>query len=130
MSTSKLLTGEQYLESLRDGREVYFDGEKVGDVTEHPAFRNSARSIARLYDALHDPAQKDLLLGVDRQGILTHKFFMPSYSSDELLAARDAIAAWARLSYGFMGRSPDYKASFMATLGAAPDFYSPFEESA
>ncbi len=25
------------------------------DVTEHPAFRNSARSVARLYDALHDP---------------------------------------------------------------------------
>jgi aromatic ring hydroxylase len=55
---------------------------------------------------------------------------MPSYSSQELLAARDAIEAWARLSYGFMGRSPDYKAAFMAALGAAPDFYSPFEESA
>jgi aromatic ring hydroxylase len=129
-TATKLLSGEQYLESLRDGRQVYFDGEKVKDVTEHPAFRNSARSIARLYDALHDPDQEDVLLGVDRHGILTHKFFMPSYSSDELLAARDAIAAWARLSYGFMGRSPDYKASFMATLGAAPDFYSPFQESA
>jgi hypothetical protein len=80
MTTTKLLTGDQYLESLRDGREVYFDGEKVSDVTEHPAFRNSARSIARLYDALHDPAQKDLLLGVDRHGIITHKFFMPRYT--------------------------------------------------
>ncbi len=128
--TSKLLTGEEYLESLRDGREVYFAGEKVKDVTKHPAFRNSARSIARLYDALHDPDQQDLLLSADRNGILTHRFFMPSYTSDELVAARDAIAAWARLSYGFMGRSPDYKASFMATLGAAPDFYSPFEKSA
>ena len=43
------------LESLRDGREVYIYGERVDDVTTHPAFRNAARSIARLYDALHDP---------------------------------------------------------------------------
>jgi aromatic ring hydroxylase len=124
------LTGDEYLESLRDGRSVYIDGEKVADVTEHPAFRNSARSIARLYDELHDPEQSDVLLGADRFGIKTHKFFMPSYSAEELLAARDAIAAWARLSYGFMGRTPDYKASFMATLGAAPEFYAPFEAGA
>src|ERR1051326_4885995 len=117
------LTGDEYLESLRDGRSVYIDGEQVDDVTQHPAFRNSARSIARLYDALHEPEQRDVLLGVDRLGITTHRFFMPSYSADELLAAREAIAAWARMSYGFMGRTPDYKASFMATLGAAPDFY-------
>jgi 4-hydroxyphenylacetate 3-monooxygenase len=49
-----LLTGAEYLESLRDGREVWIDGERVRDVTEHPAFRNAARSVARLYDALHD----------------------------------------------------------------------------
>ncbi len=124
------LTSEEYLESLRDGRAVYIDGEPVADVTEHPAFRNSARSIARLYDALHDPDERDVLLGTDRLGIRTHKFFMPSYSAEELLAAREAIAAWARMSYGFMGRTPDYKASFMATLGAAPEFYAPFEASA
>ena len=53
-STSAPLTGQEYLESLRDSREVYVYGERVGDVTAHPAFRNTARSIARLYDALHD----------------------------------------------------------------------------
>jgi 4-hydroxyphenylacetate 3-monooxygenase len=41
-------TGKQYLESLRDGREVYIYGERVKDVTTHPAFRNAARSVARL----------------------------------------------------------------------------------
>jgi 4-hydroxyphenylacetate 3-monooxygenase len=124
------LTGKEYLESLRDGREVYIDGARVEDVTTHPAFRNAARSIARLYDTLHDPQWKETLLGVDRSGILTHKFFKPSYSAQELLEAREAIAAWSRFSYGFMGRTPDYKASFMATLGAAPDFYAPYTENA
>ena len=126
----ELMTGEEYLASLRDGREVYLYGERIGDVTEHPAFRNSARSIARLYDALHDPATREQLTTVDRLGIRTHKFFAPSWSAAELLEAREAIAHWARLSYGFMGRTPDYKAAFMATLGANPEFYKPFDESA
>ncbi|MEZ5101805.1 MAG: 4-hydroxyphenylacetate 3-hydroxylase family protein [Thermoleophilia bacterium] len=124
------LTGEEYLESLRDGRRVFLDGERVDDVTTHPGFRNAARSIARLYDAFHDPELGDVLLATDRNGIRTHRFFMPSYSAEELAAARDALAAWAELSYGFMGRTPDYKASFMATLGAAPDFYAPFDANA
>ena len=54
-------TGAEYLESLRDGREVYIYGERVKDVTTHPAFRNAARSIARLYDALHAEKTKRLL---------------------------------------------------------------------
>ena len=136
MSTSalaqetRLLTGQTYLESLRDRREVWIDGERVADVTAHPAFRNAARSVARLYDALHDPPQRDMLVGVDRQGIVTHRFFMPSYTTEDLLASRDALAAWARLSYGYMGRTPDYKAAFMATLGADPEWYAPFGDSA
>jgi 4-hydroxyphenylacetate 3-monooxygenase len=126
----ELMTGAEYLASLDDARAVYLYGERIRKVAEHPAFRNSARSIARLYDALHDPEQRDLLTIVDRQGIRTHRFFAPSYSAQELLAARDAIAAWSRLTYGFMGRTPDYKAAFMATLGADPDFYAPYADSA
>ena len=40
------LTGEEYLKSLQDGREIYIYGERVKDVTTHPAFRNAAASIA------------------------------------------------------------------------------------
>ncbi|MDH4077920.1 MAG: Pyoverdin chromophore biosynthetic protein pvcC, partial [Acidimicrobiia bacterium] len=59
---TKAMTGAEYLESLRDGRTVYFHGERVKDVTTHPAFRNSARSVARLYDALHDASLRDTLM--------------------------------------------------------------------
>src|SRR5260370_11434604 len=44
-----LRTGDEYLASLRDGRRVYYGGERVADVTAHPAFRNTARSFARIY---------------------------------------------------------------------------------
>src|ERR671924_817655 len=126
------LTGEEYLETLRDGRSVYIDGERVDDVTTHPAFRNAARSIARLYDALHHPDSKDRLTWPTDTGSggFTHKFFRAARSRDELTAQRDAIAQWARMSYGWMGRSPDYKASLMNTLGANSQFYGKFADNA
>jgi 4-hydroxyphenylacetate 3-monooxygenase len=125
-------TGEEYLESLRDGREIWIYGERVKDVTAHPAFRNTARMIARLYDALYDPELKDKLTSPTDTGSggLTHKFYVAPHSADELVAARNAIAEWSRLSYGWMGRSPDYKAAFLATLGANAAFYEPYQENA
>ncbi|WP_367436860.1 4-hydroxyphenylacetate 3-hydroxylase family protein [Streptomyces celluloflavus] len=125
-----LMTGADYLESLRDGRQVYVDGERVKDVTRHPAFRNSALSVSRLYDALHDPATAEVLTGVDDSGIRTHKFFKPSRTAAELVEAREAIATWARMSYGFLGRTPEYKASFMSGLGVNADYYGPYAANA
>ncbi|HXD11704.1 MAG TPA: 4-hydroxyphenylacetate 3-hydroxylase N-terminal domain-containing protein, partial [Anaerolineales bacterium] len=55
---SRPMTGAEYLESLRDQREVWIYGERVKDVTRHPAFRNQARMVARMYDALHHPDTK------------------------------------------------------------------------
>ncbi|SPX12361.1 4-hydroxyphenylacetate 3-monooxygenase oxygenase component [Escherichia coli] len=41
--------------------EIYIYGERVKDVTTHPAFRNAAASVAQLYDALHKPEMQDSL---------------------------------------------------------------------
>jgi len=125
-------TGKEFLESLRDGREIWIYGERVEDVTTHPAFRNPARMLARLYDALHDPATQPVLTCPTDTGSggYTHRYFRAPTSADDLVAARDAIAAWSRLSYGWMGRSPDYKAAFLATLGANAEFYAPHQDNA
>lgn len=126
------LTGEEYLKSLQDGREIYIYGERVKDVTTHPAFRNAAASVAQLYDALHKPEMQDSLCwGTDTgSGGYTHKFFRVAKSADDLRQQRDAIAEWSRLSYGWMGRTPDYKAAFGCALGANPAFYGQFEQNA
>ena len=132
IGAARPFTGTQYLESLRDGREVYVYGERVKDVTTHPAFRNTARSIARLYDALHDAQTRELLVSPTDTGSggFTHKFFRVARSREDVVGQRDAIAAWARMSYGWMGRSPDYKASLMNTLGANHSFYGKFSDNA
>src|SRR6266446_2032649 len=112
------MTGAQYLESLRDGREIWLNGERVQDVTTHPAFRNGARSVARLYDALRDPEQQGVLTGLTPNGALTHKSFLLARTPPELLARSEAMRVWSRLHFGFMGRSPDYKAGLAVSLGA------------
>jgi aromatic ring hydroxylase len=126
------LTGAEYIESLRDGREVYLYGERVRDVTTHPAFFNAIRMTARLYESLHDPARRGGLVVPTDTGSdgYTHRFFTTPHSAADLVADQQAIAAWARASYGWMGRSPDYKASFLGTLGANADFYAPFADNA
>jgi paerucumarin biosynthesis protein PvcC len=129
-ATDAIFDGARYLASLRDAREIYIYGERVRDVTQHPGFRNACRSIARLYDSLHDPKYRDILTGIDRSGVRTHKFFKPSYSAQELSESREAIVTWARMSYGYMGRTPDYKAALMGSLASEPEFYAPFDESA
>ncbi|MCH9673603.1 MAG: 4-hydroxyphenylacetate 3-hydroxylase family protein [Gammaproteobacteria bacterium] len=128
--TNQLPNGEQYLASLDDGREVWFDGERVKNVGTHPAFRNSARSVAQLYDAFHVPEYEDILVTTDHLGIQTHPFFCPSRSVEDLKKSRDAIATWQRLTYGWMGRTPDYKAAFMAQLAEGHDFYGEYSDNA
>src|ERR1044071_8179535 len=93
-------TGEEYMESLRDGREIWIYGERVKDVTTHPAFRNTVRMLARLCDALHDNRKDTLCTETDTgNGGYTHKFFKASHNAEEMVGARDAIAEWARVTY-------------------------------
>ena len=89
--------GEQYLESLRDGRQVWMSGEKVEDITTHPALAGCAQSVAAVYDLQHDPALQDLLT-------------MPSPSSGErvslayLLPTSSADLARQRAMYEYLVR--------------------------
>src|ERR1700754_2787483 len=126
------MTGDEYIESLRDGREVYLYGEKVADVTTHPAFRNAVRMTPRLYDSMHDPAKAEVLTTPPDTGStgVTHPFFRTPHSVEDLKADRAAIAEGARMTYGFMGRSPDYKAAFLGTLGANSQYYDPYAANA
>ncbi len=132
IKVSTPMNGEQFLDSLRDGREVYIYGERVQDVTTHPAFRNTSRMIARLYDALHDPKHADKLLQPTDTGNggMTQAYFKAPRNVAESVAGRDAIAEWAKITYGWLGRAPDYKAAFLGTLGANADFYDPWQENA
>ncbi|TQC49698.1 4-hydroxyphenylacetate 3-hydroxylase [Rhodococcus sp. WS4] len=58
-------TGDEYRESIRDGREVWVDGERVKDVADHPMFKPIVDVRARIYDLAHEEATQDAMTYVD-----------------------------------------------------------------
>ncbi len=60
-------TGEQYRDSIRDGREVWINGERVKDVTRHPAFKPIVDARARIYDMAHDNRTASTMTYIDEE---------------------------------------------------------------
>ncbi|AVO37492.1 4-hydroxyphenylacetate 3-hydroxylase N-terminal domain-containing protein [Pukyongiella litopenaei] len=129
-ASTEVFTGSEFLESIQDSREIYIYGERVKNVTKHPAFRNSARMVARWYDAFHEKKNDIGVLADNGTDNITHPFFLGSRTSEDLIKSRDAVKELQKVSYGWMGRSPDYKAAFLGTLGANSGFYGEYAENA
>ena len=89
-----LRTGEDYIESLRDGREVWIDGERVTDVPTHPAFAPVVGVRARIYDLAHAGGQQDLLTYIDEEtGERCATTSRPPRSRDDWRAKRASVDA-------------------------------------
>src|SRR5574341_1860447 len=114
-----LATGQQKLERLRDGRAVYIGGERVADVTRHPAFRHAARTIAELYDRKADPAQAELF-SFEEQGERHSLYWLRCRNRDDLARRMRALKAIADSTYGLIGRSPDHVAGLVTGLAMKP----------
>lgn len=110
-------TARAHLDSIRDGRQIHINGEVVTDVTAHPAFRNSARSIAGLYDVQADPANLDRMTFEvpGGTGRVSRLWQLPR-SYKELVGRREALQAWAEATCGMVGRSPDHVGSSLAGM--------------
>jgi 4-hydroxyphenylacetate 3-monooxygenase len=113
-------TGQQYRESLRDGRTVYVYGERVPDVTSHPAFAGIVDTVAGLYDFASDPANGMIHRNPDT-GTDANKSFLIPRSLDDLRTRHEAIVTWAKQTNGLVGRGPDHLASVLAGLASGPE---------
>lgn len=60
-------TGPEYLESLRDGRDVWMGGQRVRDVTTEPGLARGARTLAEFIDRQQDAALLDTLTFVEEE---------------------------------------------------------------
>ena len=112
MTIRPIKNADEHVQSLRDDRNVYLDGERVDDVTSHPAFRNSVRTAANLYDFQADPANAELMtFASPTSGRRVNRAWQMPESYEELVVRRKALVTWAEQHAGFMGRSPDHLAS-------------------
>ena len=104
-------TGQDHMDSLRDGRSIYLEGQLVGDVVDHPAYRNAVRSTAALYDFQSAPENQKLMTFESPTGVRVNRSWQLPESYAELIQRRQAIEAWAEQTNGFLGRSPAHVAS-------------------
>jgi 4-hydroxyphenylacetate 3-monooxygenase len=118
-------TGAEYLKSLNDGRQVFVDGEKVADVTEHLAFREAARSVARLYDIAAAPELRERMTFTSpKTGKPVWRAYQIPRTHADLRARRLFSETWAEATFGLMGRSPDHVAGFFAGYAAVPSVFA------
>jgi len=119
-------TGAEYIAALRENQpEVYMNGERVKDVTTHPALSNGVQTLARLYDMQHDPEIADQMTYKspttgDQVGL---SFILPK-TPEDLQRRHTMMSNWARVSCGMMGRSPDFMNVNIMAMAAAGDYFA------
>ncbi len=131
MGVSRLRSGQDFLSDLkRRPRAIYVDGECVRDPGAHPAFREGARSIARLLDFAAAQENRELMTFPSPDGgAPVWRCWQIPRTHAELRAKRLAAEKWAELSFGLMGRTPDHVANFFAGFAAKPAVFGRFADN-
>ena len=90
-------TGAQYIDGLSQRpREVWIRGERVEDVTTHPALRNGVRSVAALYDLQHQPGlREEMTYASPSSGEPVGLSFLLPKTHDDLDRRRNMMTRWA-----------------------------------
>ena len=83
-----LRTGEQYLESLNDGRVVWVGNERIDNVATHPLTRDYAKRTAEFFDLHNRPDLQDFLTFVDEQGRRRSMAWYQHRSKEQLVRKR------------------------------------------
>lgn len=100
-------TGEEYIESLRDGRTIYVNGERVRDVTAYPPFRGVVATLGALYDFQRENASA-MTYPSPSDGAPVSASFLPAATIEEAEARIRAEEMRADHTFGLMGRMPDF----------------------
>lgn len=95
-----IISPEQYIESLKDGRVVYCNGKKIADVTTDPILKVCRDWVAMDYVLNNDPKFQDLLTELDEDGERVSFALMPQRAKADLMRLREVVKLWARVCYG------------------------------
>lgn len=125
-----LRTGKEYLSRLRDGRRIYYEGRVVNDVTAEPGFRRTALAVAQYYDFQNLPQFRELMAYRAEDGEWAGISFKETREKEDLHQRAASYAAWAEVTCGFMGRSPDYMNTCMMAVGASRHYLSAISDAA
>ncbi len=96
-----LISVKEYKESLKDGRVVYYEGQKVGDVTTHPALKVCIETGAIDYEMAETPEYRDLAVVAHPKTSepITRYYYTPQ-NSEDLLKRHELMVTATRLGRG------------------------------
>jgi 4-hydroxyphenylacetate 3-monooxygenase len=115
-------TGKEFLQSLRDERQLFIDGERVADVTVDGRFAAAAQSLGELYDMQHDPMLIErMTFPSPTSGERVGLSFIEPRAVDDLIRRREMVKTWMDATCGMFGRSPDFMNIFFTALASAAD---------
>src|SRR5262245_40325598 len=110
-------TGAEYLDGLRGPRELWFEGERVADVTRHPMLGRTAATLAEFYDLPSAPEHRErLTFRSPSTGRPVSLAFVQPRAAEDLVRRRIMFKTWADHSGGLLGRTPDYLNAILAGL--------------
>lgn len=121
-------TGAKHIEGLQDDRTVFINGERVSDVTRHPAFARSVQSVGNLYDYAGAPENQEIMTFETSSGSRANRIWQLPESYDELVERRRALEAWGALHAGFFGRAPDYIASCVSGMYMGLELFEAYDK--
>lgn len=100
---------------------LWYRGERVADVTTHPAFRGGVATLAELYDLQWQQAST-CLFESPTTGNRVARAFLSARTRGELESVTAAMRVWAHHTHGMMGRAPDYLNRALSAFAAGADF--------
>ncbi|MFV0259598.1 MAG: 4-hydroxyphenylacetate 3-hydroxylase N-terminal domain-containing protein, partial [Acidimicrobiales bacterium] len=113
-------TGAEFLAELRTRpRHVWVDGDRIGDVTEHPLTTGAAASLARYFDRQHEFADECLFTKPDTGEPTNISHLLPR-SHDDIRRRHAGLVRLSETSMGLMGRTPDYMNMKFSAFASAP----------
>ena len=121
-SNNGIRTGAQYLQGLRDGRQVWTGGKRIEDVTTEPGIYRGAATLASFLDRQHDAEYQETITYVDTDGTRCGRAYQIPKSIEDVHARGRAYYEWAKWSNGMFGRTPDYKNASLMAFAASPTF--------
>ena len=122
-------TGEQFLQGLRDSRELWVDGERVRDVTTHPALAGAAHTLAEIFDVQHAQRAACLVPDPETGEPINVSHLIPRSRAD-LERRRLCLERVAERAVGIMGRTPDYMNVTFAGFAGRSDEWGAFDNEA
>lgn len=109
---------EKYLARLKKPRPVWVNGQKVTQLEAEPSFKGAIDIILRYYKLLESDG-----FHFDYAGGVSAISLMPPRSPADLAKKRVAYQAVANLSFGMLGRTPDFMNAALCAMKSHKDFF-------